>query len=274
MTTAEEPNTDNPSPRRRLSGVSGQTEITTARSEKMSKAVARLIAREVAEKHLPPGSPLPPEQVMAEQYGVGRSSIREALRLLENQGLIVMRPGLGGGPIVGQSSAADFGKTMTMFLQIQGTKFSQVLDALPSLEGLCAALAAQRCATEGPQLFDEVVPPSALTTPTASMDDAQWMATSGSFHTSMLVLAGNDIISLATGAVAFIFSDRAKFDPHRQWNLRERKKVHSEHLQIAAAVKSGDVVRARQLTEDHYNSIQQNVRRSYPYLADQIIDWH
>src|ERR1700728_3583071 len=122
MTTADVPNTNRGSPRRRLSSVSRQTEITTVRSEKIYKAVSRLIAREVAEKRLPPGSPLPPEHVMANQYGVGRSSVREALRILENQGLIVIRPGLGGGPIVGQSSAADFGKTMTLFLQIQGTR--------------------------------------------------------------------------------------------------------------------------------------------------------
>jgi DNA-binding FadR family transcriptional regulator len=273
MTIAEEPNTSGRAPRRRLSNVSRLTEIPSARTEKISKAVARMIAREVAQKRLGPGSPLPPEQVMADQYGVGRSSIREALRLLEVQGLIVIRPGLGGGPIVGESSAHDFGKTMTLFLQIQGTQFSDVLKAVGALEGLCSALAAQRCASEGPEAFELIVPESALEPPTKS-DDPQWIEASGSFHSSLRELADNDVIELVTGAVGFIFSDRAKFDPHQQWTMKERKRVHTEHLDIAAAIKSGNAELARRLTEEHFERIQQAIRRQYPHLATEIIDWH
>jgi DNA-binding FadR family transcriptional regulator len=273
MTAAEDPKISGRAPRRRLLNVSRLTDIPSARTEKISKAVARMIAREVAEKRLAPGSPLAPEQVMADQYGVGRSSIREALRMLEAQGLIVIRPGLGGGPIVGESSAHDFGKTMTLFLQIQGTQFSHVLKAVGALEGLCSALAAQRCASEGPQAFESIIPDSTLEPPTTS-DDPQWMDASGSFHTALRELAGNDVIKLATGAVGFIFSDRAKFDQHQKWTMKERKRVHSEHLEIAAAIKSGDAELARRLTEAHFERIQQAIRRQYPHLANEIIDWH
>lgn len=251
-----------------------QSGVASARPEKVSNAVARLVAKEVAERHLPPGSPLPPEQEMAEKYGVGRTSVREALRILESQGLIIIRPGLGGGPIVGEATPADFGKTMSLFLQIEGTRFADVLDVLSPLEGLSAGMAAQRCAIEGGQLFDEIVPESTLQKPNTLMDDVEWMEISGGFHRALWNLAGNDVIKLLAGAVGFIFADRARFDPHQQWTLRERKKVHAEHVEIARAIKLGDVAGARQLTEAHYDSIQRNVRKNYPRLADEIIDWH
>jgi DNA-binding GntR family transcriptional regulator len=118
-----------------------------------------------------------------------------------------------------------------------------------------------------------IVPESALEPPTRS-DDPQWIEASGSFHSSLRQLADNDVIELVTGAVGFIFSDRAKFDPHQQWTMKERKRVHAEHLEIAAAIKSGDAELARRLTEAHFERIQQAVRRQYPHLANEIIDWH
>ncbi len=211
---------------------------------------------------------------MAKNYGVGRSSVREALRLLETQGLIVMRPGLGGGPIVGRPSPIDFGKTMTLFLQITGTPFSHVLEALPAVEGMCAALAAQRCAADGPETFEQHVPSSTLEPPSRQMNDGEWIEKSAGFHGALWGLVDNDVVTLMAGAVAFIFADRARYDEHREWTLKERRRVHREHLEIAEAVRAGDAEAARQLNEAHFMKINQDVRKMYPNLANEVVDWH
>ena len=57
------------------------------------------------------GDRLPLEAAMVEQYGVSRASLREALRLLEVQGLIRLKPGPGGGPVVGAVEAANLART-------------------------------------------------------------------------------------------------------------------------------------------------------------------
>jgi DNA-binding FadR family transcriptional regulator len=249
-------------------------EIASARSEKISRAIARAIVREIAEKGLKPGAQLPPEQTMADHYGVGRSSIREALRLLETQGLVLIRPGLGGGPVVNEPTPVDFGNTMTLFLQVRGTPFSHILDALPPMEGVCAALAAKRCAEEGPELFDRYVSSSALEPPARLTSDSAWMEASGAFHVGIWRLAGNDVIGLVAGAVGSIFADRARFDEHREWTLKQRRQVQAEHLEIADAIRSGDEDRARSLNSIHHERINQAVRRMYPNLASEIVDWH
>jgi DNA-binding FadR family transcriptional regulator len=252
----------------------GRAIIASSRSEKVSKAVARLIAKEVAERKLEPGASLPPELSMAESYGVGRSSIREALRLLENQGLIVIKPGLGGGPIVGKPSADDFGKTMTLFLQILGTPFSQILEAIAPMEGMCAAIAASKCADAGPELFDKYLPERDLAIHAGRLSDEAWIDLSGRFHIGLWDLVGNDVIRLVIGAVGFVFTDRAKFDEHKRWTTKERNQVQAEHIEIAEAVRSGDVNRARDLNEEHYRGIVQAVKKMYPHLANEVIDWH
>ena len=97
--------------------------VTAARNEKVSLAVARLIAKDIADRGLQPGSVLPAEHLMVKQYGVGRTSVREALRLLETQGLVIMRQGTGGGPVVGAPDGSYFGPTLTMYLQIHQVRF-------------------------------------------------------------------------------------------------------------------------------------------------------
>src|SRR4051812_18011504 len=68
---------------------------------KTSEIVARDVVRDISNGGLQPGDGLPSESAMLEQYGVSRESLREGLRLLEVQGLIRIRRGPGGGPIVG-----------------------------------------------------------------------------------------------------------------------------------------------------------------------------
>jgi GntR family transcriptional repressor for pyruvate dehydrogenase complex len=244
-----------------------------ARREKVSQGVARMVAKDVANRRLTPGTALPPEQEMADQYGVGRTTVREALRLLETQGLVVIRPGLGGGPVVGQPSPTDLGRTMTMFLQFAGTPYSHVLDAALNLEGMCAAAAARRCRVEGKEFFDRQMPADALELPGKGVDDATWIDLSSRFHQAVYQMMGNDVLSLVVQGIGVIFSDRAKFDEHQHWSTRDRRRVHGEHVEIGEAIRSGDADRARELTEVHFRKINTAIRRQYPRLADEAIDW-
>src|ERR687891_1501467 len=65
---------------------------------KTSILVAHELARQASQ--LEPGDILPPERVLIEQLKVGRGTLREALRLLELQGVITLKAGPGGGPVV------------------------------------------------------------------------------------------------------------------------------------------------------------------------------
>src|SRR5207248_107530 len=79
------------------------------RSPKTSEVIARDLAARIAEGGLAPGSRLPVERVMLESLGVGRTTLREALRLLETRGVLTIRAGPKGGPVVRRPSAEAFG---------------------------------------------------------------------------------------------------------------------------------------------------------------------
>ena len=84
----------------------------------------------------------------SERYGVGRASLREALRILEVHGLIKIKPGPGGGPMVDQVDSRDFGRTTSFFFQVLGATIGDLLEARTVIEPMMARLAAQRMTPE------------------------------------------------------------------------------------------------------------------------------
>src|SRR5699024_9522175 len=114
------------------------------RGEKVSSTIAREIVREIAHDHLAPGARLESESVMLERYQVARASLREALRILEVHGLVRMKPGPGGGPVVSEVDSRDFGRMATLFFQVLDIRFAELVEARLILEPLVARLAAER----------------------------------------------------------------------------------------------------------------------------------
>ena len=80
------------------------------RPQKTAERVAADIVRDLVAEGLRTGDHLPLEAAMVERYHASRASVREALRLLEVQGLIHLKPGPGGGPVVGQVDPANLAR--------------------------------------------------------------------------------------------------------------------------------------------------------------------
>jgi DNA-binding transcriptional MocR family regulator len=82
---------------------------------KIADEIARDLVRQIAERNLKPGAALPHEKTMIAQYGVGRASIREALRIIESQGLIYLKPGRHGGPVLLGTGAEQMAKFLARY---------------------------------------------------------------------------------------------------------------------------------------------------------------
>ena len=115
---------------------------------KTSEGVARDIVDDIVRRGLGEGDGLPSEAAMLEQYDVSRESLREGLRLLEVQGLISIRRGPGGGPIVGSIDPANLGRTSTLYYHLAGATYAELFVAWESAEIAIAELAARNPARQ------------------------------------------------------------------------------------------------------------------------------
>jgi len=85
---------------------------------KASHAIAAEFRGRIASGELGAGDPLPVEGELVDRLGVSKGVVREALRILEHEGLIEVRRGLGGGPRVRRPSIGHAATAMGVYLQI------------------------------------------------------------------------------------------------------------------------------------------------------------
>ena len=193
-------------------------EQTRRRPQKTSERVALEIVRDIVARELRSGDRLPLEAAMAAQYDVSRSSLREALRILEVQGLIRLKPGPGGGPVVGVVEAANLARTASLYFHLGGATYGDLIETQAMLEPLCAVAAATnpaRRATMAPFLQP------------APLDDLdRYHGETVSFHRAIYALAANPVLRLLTEAITQMVTSHvlASTDP---------VELHAEHRRRA-----------------------------------------
>lgn len=231
------------------------------RSLKTSEVVALEIVRDIVAQRLEPGDRLPLESEMLVQYRVSRSSLREALRLLEVQGLIAIRPGPGAGTVVGRVHPGHVARTLTLHLHMLGTNYDQLLDAWMKAEPMLARLAA-----ENPDR--ELVQNSML--PFLN-EDQKWLVAQGlEFHDIVGELAGNPVLSLVLKSVAFIVTEQVITQGER--GELEHEIVHDHH-ELAEAIIAGDGDLAERLMREHLLHIVEDFRAYWPMKVGEKVQW-
>lgn len=101
---------------------------------KLSDQIAEDLCRRIARERLEPGQRLPNEQALMQQYGCAKGTIREALKALEVQGLVTMRPGPNGGAEIRPISVDAAAQQLRRFLHFRRLDFAQVYAVRRSLE--------------------------------------------------------------------------------------------------------------------------------------------
>ncbi|MGH3756839.1 FadR/GntR family transcriptional regulator [Actinophytocola sp.] len=125
----------------------GSGEGAVQRPKKLAEVVALKLLDEIRTKGLGEGDPLLPEKQMVSELKVGRSTVREALRLLEARGVIRIRPGANGGPVVRLPKAKDLADPLGVWLTFAGASLSDLIAARLCIEPSLAGGAAQHITT-------------------------------------------------------------------------------------------------------------------------------
>jgi GntR family transcriptional regulator, transcriptional repressor for pyruvate dehydrogenase complex len=124
--------------------ITPRTPFARLRIQKASELLAQQIRAAVLLGELPEGSVLPSEKELTDQFGVSRATVREGLRLLEAEGLIVTRVGRGGGAAVRRPPSSGHTRSLALLLHFDGTTLQELLEARRAIEPLCSRLAAER----------------------------------------------------------------------------------------------------------------------------------
>lgn len=237
------------------------------RPEKIPEMLARRILREISQRKMAPGDRLPPEAEMLAEFGAGRASLREALRILEIHGVIRIKPGPHGGPRVTGVSRSDYGHTTTIYLQRTGATFRDLLEARLLTEPAMVRLAAER-------LTDETAERIRATAAWGweALDSApeDWSLATEEFHAVVAGASGNRVLDLQASSlisierkhVGPIFTDR-----------KDRERTLRVHDKIAEAILGGDADQAEELARKHVKAVMKLMTGQIGRQLDDTVEW-
>src|SRR3546814_360135 len=119
------------------------TQNPRQRAPKAADVTASRIVDDILKGSVRVGDKLPTEPEMLERYEVSRESLREALRLLEIQGIVDIKRGPGGGPFVAPLNSGYLARTSSLYFHLSGATYSELLDTWAALEPTLAERAAK-----------------------------------------------------------------------------------------------------------------------------------
>lgn len=236
------------------------------RIEKIPEIVAREIVQDIISRNLAPGDPLATEAMMMKHLGVGRTSLREGLRILEFVGIIRIKAGPKGGPMVADLGRNAYGRLTNLLLFRLGSTYGDLLEARLIIEPMMARLAAERLTPGSAKLLEQVVAEGHE----PSNTKAETWAKHLEFHSVITGMTRNSVLDLFGGALIGIERGQMNIVFPREEDREATIKIHDR---IAAAILSRDAVEAERLTRRHVVELARRTREEFGSLLNEPITW-
>lgn len=222
-------------------------EFKRAKPAKAAQVVAQQIKDAVLSGRIAIGDKLPAERNLIEQFGYSRSVVREALRLLEDDGLIELQAGRNGGAVVKNPDTSQIVSKFDMLLRLQSTRIQEVAEAQRLIEPLVVQLAIKRATAR-----DLAAVRRTIELIEANPDDVELVRMqSNKFHTLLGEATKNNVIAIIAALVRQIVVD-LKYEG----DANEAMAIARIHRKILEAIEQGDAEVATRRSLRHINATE------------------
>ncbi len=234
--------------------------------------VAAVLRERIINGDLGNGDLLPKQEDLMDEFRISRPALREALRILEHEGLLTVRRGSVGGSVVEIPTAESSAYTFGLILQSRGGTLADLAAAIKQIEPLTTSLCAQR--TDRGEAVVPALRANVVENSAAIDDGPSFTELARTFHELMVSLCGNETLILTVGALESLWSEQ-----ERQWAVRSaaddtypdasyRQAVIDAHIAIIDAIADGDPDLAAKLSAGH---VRQSQRYALRGAEDQVV---
>lgn len=239
------------------------------RLPRMAEVVARQLRERIITGDLEDGDELPREAVLLEEFGVSRPSLREAIRILETEGLIRIRRGKVGGAIVSRPTASSAAYHFGLTLQSDGATLDDLAAARTVMEPACAALAASLPKGKRAKLIKQLG--KLIDANEAEIGETtKFTASALEFHRAIVEMSGNTTITVLAGALEAVWSSQERLWAEKASsegeypNPKYQREVVRAHRRVLKLIKDGDIDGAQ-------HAMRMHLTKSQPYVNyDQV----
>ena len=238
----------------------------STRPQKAAMLVAQRIMRDVVVGRLKPGDLLLPERDMLEKYRTGRGTLREALRLLEFQGVITLKPGPGGGPVLQDPDSSHLASTLVLLMQLKDAPFRSIVEVRAAMEPMISRLAAERMDADALTELGETIDQMR-----ENLDDQHlFLESNKRFHDIIAWSSGNPLFGYIVQSLLGIMDGTVVGVDYPALRRVAILKAHDEIYQALAA---RDPEEAEARMREHIDAYVRYVEKKFPEVMDQVIRW-
>jgi DNA-binding FadR family transcriptional regulator len=218
--------------------------FTQVRSTRAHEHIVEQLQDLILSGKLPTGSRLPSERAMMAEFNVSRPTVREALRVAENMGLVSVRPGDPGGPKVLGTPSVGIKRVFDGMLQAGCTSALELVEMRIVLDSSAAALDSMQSRGQLENLGDVYRQLQNAT------DLREFAELDLKFHEAVVLASGNRLFHLFFQALNEPIR-RLIESSFNASNSHSREKTLQDHGEIIEAIQSGDASRAASAVRKH-----------------------
>lgn len=223
--------------------------FTAVAPGRSSDHIAEQISQAVYSGQLSVGDKLPNERELGQLFGVSRSTLREAIRILEAEGMVAVQRGTTGGTFVSAPEASKAGFGLAALIRFHEATPEDFAEIRYSFESESAGLAARRATDQQIAELGEIVEAAAAVARDSESDWAQFVDWDLAFHQKLAEATGNSIRVAIMLAVhhAFRQTSLALSRHDAEWRQEQAEQLRA----ICDAVRNRQAPLARKLMRAH-----------------------
>lgn len=222
--------------------------------QRLSDEIVLQIRDALLSGKLQPGDKLPTERGMAESFETSRTSVREALRRLEQEGLIHIKKGINGGVFIAELDHRPVANSLHTLLQLRKVSIQNIAEVRLIFEPQAARLAAERASPEDLWELEEVVARMSEAVTSKELPRSYDLK----FHQIIARAAGNPVLQMLAEAMLEVASKAiTELNP----SVDTLRHVLRCHRQVLEAVRREDGELAEKAMRAHIVDVQTRLAR-------------
>jgi len=220
-----------------------------AKQNRIFQDVVEQIQDAILQGKLKPGDKLPPERELKEMFGASRGTLREALRILEQKGLITIKTGVTGGAVVNALTTDQISESLDLLVRYQKVSLKNLAEFREGVEGMVAGLAVERAKSEDIQYLKKLLADAKTHLDEGASGWDNFIHVDNQLHMALAHIAGNPIYeSVLQTIYDNIHRYFDQFLPREEGLLKEN---YRDLYEIVKAVENGQAAQAHLLVQNH-----------------------
>jgi DNA-binding FadR family transcriptional regulator len=221
----------------------------TAKPTKVFQDVVAQIEEAILSGRIRTGQTLPSERELKDMFQISRGTLREALRVLEQKGLIEIRLGVGGGSVVKSVDGGQISESLGLLIRSQKVALNHLAEFREAMEGSVAAQAAERRTAGDLGALKDLLEAARGCVEPRPQRRADFLEIDKQIHMLLAEMTRNPIY---VSVLASIHDNIHRYyDRFLSMDERELKENYRDLSDLVEAIEHKDPQRARDLAKDH-----------------------